>query len=266
MTKPNFIIEKKFYNSKYVTKVIGVDEVGRGALAGPVVACAVLLPINDNIEKDMESLGVNDSKKLSILKRNKISGIITTQHPYAIGMSSVEEIDQHNIFNATMLAMLRAIEQIINNPLLEIEINSKILGAQNQSVLEESEHEKQNILDVESLGTSNDKIISDIVILIDGTHNPISIAQKKHISHIPNVNFEHITTIKGGDGKSLSIASASIIAKVARDNIMIELHNIFPKYQWNNNKGYGTMVHIEAIKQYGATICHRKSFIKNINI
>lgn len=179
---------------------VGVDEAGRGPLAGPVVAAAVII-------KDPLLLGeVNDSKKLSKLKREKLFNIITENTEYAIAQASVEEIDELNILQATLLAMRRAIK------LIKIKFDN---------------------------------------ILIDGNISPY----KKHPNIFPIIK---------GDAKSLSIAAASILAKVTRDNIMNDLHISYPHYCWNKNAGYGTKLHIEAIKTSGITIHHRKKFLQNI--
>ena len=177
----------------------GIDEVGRGPLAGPVYAVAFIFP---NFEID----GVNDSKKLSPKKRELIfEDMISKNVNYSIGSSSVEEIDDLNILNATHLAMKRAVENLNITPDL---------------------------------------------ILVDG-------------KFAPNFDIETKSIIKG-DSISYSIASASIIAKVLRDRLMIEMHEKFPGYHFNKNKGYGTKVHIEALKEIGPCKIHRKSFLKNI--
>ncbi|AIF81802.1 ribonuclease HII [endosymbiont of Acanthamoeba sp. UWC8] len=181
--------------------VVGVDEAGRGPLAGPVVAAAVII-CNPAL------LGqVNDSKKLSKLKREKLFSLIKENAEYGIALASVEEIDELNILQATLLAMRRAIG------LIKIKFDN---------------------------------------ILIDGNISPY----KKH---------ENIFPIVGGDAKSLSIAAASILAKVTRDGIMNGLHMSYPHYGWDKNSGYGTKLHIEAIKTSGITTHHRKTFLRNIS-
>lgn len=188
---PNLEIE-----NQYLGKIIaGVDEVGRGPLAGPVVACAVILDLN-NIP-----LGINDSKKLSIKKRELISLELKEKAIWAIGVIEPEEIDQINILQATKFAMVKAIDQLPNYP--------------------------------------------DIA-LIDGNQPPI-------------LKCETISVIKG-DSKSLSIAAASIIAKVTRDKIMHDLSKIYSFYNWSKNSGYGTAEHLKALTDHGITPVHRKSF------
>ncbi|MGL5439648.1 MAG: ribonuclease HII [Filifactoraceae bacterium] len=181
--------------------IAGVDEVGRGPLAGPVVAACVIMKKTSNL------LYIDDSKKLSESRKNKLyEKIIDECVAYGIGTASNEEIDKYNILNATFLAMRRAI----------------------------------------------DNTRSDIdVILVDGNQKikEIDILQK---------------TIVKGDEKSYSIACASIIAKVYRDRIMKEYHNVYPEYDFDNNKGYGTDNHYIGLKKYGITPIHRLSFIRDI--
>lgn len=186
--------EKKLFDQKYAGIIAGVDEAGRGPMSGPVIAAAVIIT-NDFFHPE-----INDSKKITAAKREKLYQIIIENNLYAIGSASVQEIDQINILNATKLAMSRAISAL--------------------------------------------NIIPD-TILIDG-----------------NMKFDdqRISSIIKGDQKSLSIAAASIIAKVTRDNIMLQLHEEFPQYEWRQNMGYGTKAHIEAIKEFGLSIHHRQSF------
>ena len=176
---------------------IGCDEAGRGSLSGPVVAAAVVLP------KNFYNPDLNDSKKISLKKRNELSKIIYEQSlACEIGIVDVEEIDKINILNASILAMHKAIEKI-NLPFE--------------------------------------------LILIDGPHF------KKF------KNYNHHCIIRG-DSKFLAIAAASIIAKTHRDKIMLDLHEKNPNYKWCRNKGYPTIEHRNAIKKFGASKHHRKSF------
>ena len=188
----NFEKEKKI--SEFI---IGIDEVGRGPLAGPVVSAAVRLPKNFN-SKDL-----NDSKKISKSKRQNIYNLLIKTCDYQIGIANVEEIDKYNILQATFLSMNRAIKKL-NLP-------------------------------------SNHKI------LVDG---PWSF-DKKNKNIIPKIK---------GDSIYPSIAAASIIAKVYRDNLMLNLSKQYSNYFWERNSGYGTKQHIEAIKNYGVTEHHRKTF------
>lgn len=195
---PSFEYETKAKAQGYKL-VCGVDEAGRGPLAGPVYAAAVILP--DNIE--IEDL--DDSKKLTEKKREQLYDIITEKAlDYCIAFASVEEIEEYNILNATMLAMKRAVEGL------------------------------------------ND---CDMAI-IDG-------------NRMPNLNVFAQTLIKG-DQKSYSVAAASILAKVSRDRLLVQMDAEFPQYNFKKHKGYGTKEHIENIKKYGVCKYHRPSFLKNI--
>jgi len=185
----------KHYKSKLI--IAGCDEAGRGCLAGPVVAAAVILP------KNFKNKMLNDSKVLSEKKRDFLRPIIEKQAiAWAVGIVSPAEIDKINILNASFLAMHRAID---------------------------------------SLNTKAE------LLLIDGNRfNPY-----------PEIPHECI--IKG-DGKFLSIAAASVLAKTYRDDIMKELDLSFPGYNWKQNKGYPTKQHRKAIAEYGANEHHRKTF------
>ncbi len=175
----------------------GVDEAGRGCLAGPVFAAAVILP------KKFRSELLNDSKQLNEKKREELRPIIENEAlAWAVGIATHDEIDKINILNASYLAMHRAIEQLKKSPQL---------------------------------------------LLIDGNRF------KKY----KNIPFKCIVK---GDGKYMSIAAASIIAKTHRDEYMLKMDEEFPDYQWRKNKGYGTLKHRMAIEQYGESIIHRKSF------
>ena len=186
--------------SKGYNVICGVDEAGRGPLAGPVFAAAVILPEGHIIE------GVNDSKKLSEKKRDLLfDKIIDECVCYSIGTASEREIDEINILQATFLAMKRAVDGLEIKPDLA---------------------------------------------LVDG-------------NQIPPVNADVLTIVKG-DGKSASIAAASIIAKVSRDRYMIELAKQYPQYEFERHKGYGTTLHYEKIAEHGICEAHRKTFLKKL--
>jgi ribonuclease HII len=175
----------------------GCDEAGRGCLAGPVFAAAVILKPGKSIE------GLNDSKKLSEKERNRLRDIIISNAKcYAVAMVDNHEIDKINILNASILAMHRALDLLKNTP----------------------KH-----------------------ILVDGN----KFKPYKKIAY---------TTVVKGDGKYQSIAAASILAKTFRDEFMENIHDEFPQYNWISNKGYPTADHIEALRKYGQTKYHRKSF------
>jgi ribonuclease HII len=204
---PDFLIE-----NQYMGSVIGIDEAGRGPLAGPVVAAATLF-LEQNIDFIQE---INDSKKISVKKRQLIFNNITN-HPKIISAYAVishQIIDEINIFAATKKAMLLA----VNNLLVKTNITK-----------------------------------DQLTILTDGKFKML------------NGKFNEHPIIKG-DSKSYSIAAASIIAKVIRDNLMQDLDQKFPYYNWKNNAGYGTKEHIKAIFTHGISPHHRKSFapIKNL--
>lgn len=189
-------------NAQYAN-ICGIDEVGRGPLAGPVVACAVVLP------KDETILYLNDSKKLSAKKRELLYDEIMKK-AVAVGIGSVgpARIDEINILQATYEAMRMAIEDLTGK-----------------------------------LGQAPDLLLNDAVT-------------------IPEVDIPQIPIIKG-DAKSISIAAASIVAKVTRDHLMMEYDQVLPGYEFAKNKGYGTKAHIAGLKELGPTPIHRKTFIKN---
>ena len=188
--------------------IAGVDEVGRGPLAGPVVAACVILP------EDFDVLGVDDSKKLSEKKREQLYDVILSEAlAYGIGMRDNASIDEINILEATKEAMRCAI--------LEAE---QALRAKT--------------------GCGIDHILIDALTLSE-----VAIPQ---------------TGIVKGDGASLSIAAASILAKVTRDRMMIEYDSIYPGYAFAKNKGYGTRAHYEGLQAQGMTPIHRRSFLKNL--
>ena len=188
--------------------IAGVDEVGRGPLAGPVVAVCVILP------EEFDVLGVDDSKKLSEKKREQLyDAILSEALAYGIGMQDNASIDEINILEATKEAMRCAI--------LEAE---QALRAKT--------------------GCGIDHILIDALTLRE-----VAIPQ---------------TGIVKGDGASLSIAAASILAKVTRDRMMIEYDSIYPGYAFAKNKGYGTKAHYEGLQAQGMTPIHRRSFLKNL--
>lgn len=195
------IKEMRTYEDKYsnYTYICGIDEVGRGPLAGPVMAAAVILP------KDCNLLYINDSKKLSEKRREELYDEIMEQ-AISVGVGSIppNRIDEINILNATYEAMKQAIGNLTVTP---------------------------------------DILLNDAVT-------------------IPGVSIEQVPIIKG-DAKSISIAAASIIAKVTRDRIMTAYDKVFPGYYFASNKGYGSKEHIEALKKMGPTPIHRVSFLKN---
>ena len=197
---PDYSYETAVLNSGF-SLVCGVDEAGRGPLAGPVFAAAVILP-----KECPEIDGLNDSKKLSEKKREALFDIIIEKAvAYKIASASVDEIEEYNILNATFLAMKRAVEGL--------------------------------------------PVAADYAI-IDG-------------NRLPQMNIACSPLIKG-DSKSLSVAAASILAKVARDRYITELDEKYPEYNFKKHKGYGTKEHTNAILKYGPCEIHRMSFLKKL--
>lgn len=189
-----FTFERQYSDCQFIC---GVDEVGRGPLAGPVVAGAVILP------KDCDILYLNDSKQLSAKKREELYDIIMEKAiSTGIGYASPSRIDEINILQANYEAMRDALAILNPQP---------------------------------------DLLLNDAV-------------------NIPGVNIKQVPIIKG-DAKSASIAAASIIAKVTRDRLMVEYDKVMPEYNFASNKGYGSAEHIAAIKKYGPSPIHRKTFI-----
>ncbi|MBF7095824.1 ribonuclease HII [Alkalibacter mobilis] len=179
--------------------IAGMDEVGRGPLAGPVVSCAIMLPIESKIRF------VNDSKKLSAEKREDLSRVLI-ESAISVGLGIIDnnEIDHYNILNSTKKSMVQALEDLAEKP---------------------------------------------DIILVDAVHlERVSIPQKSFIK---------------GDERCYAIAAASIVAKVKRDAMMDEYHELYPEYNFKTNKGYGTKEHVDAIRKYGLSPVHRKSFCGN---
>ena len=194
--------EMKRYEREYgaYSYICGIDEVGRGPLAGPVVAGAVILP------KDCGLLYLNDSKKLSEKKREELfEKIMESAVAVGIGCNTPARIDEINILQATYEAMREAVANLSVKP---------------------------------------DLLLNDAVT-------------------IPGIEIKQVPIIKG-DAKSISIAAASIVAKVTRDRLMVKYGEIYPEYGFASHKGYGTAMHRDAIRKYGPTPIHRKSFIKNL--
>ena len=194
----DYLYEENALKAGYKT-ICCIDEAGRGPLAGPVYAAAVILPIG------LEIKGLNDSKKISEKKREQLFDVICENAvSYSIGIATEKEIDEINILNATFLAMHRAVEGLNIKP---------------------------------------------DYALIDGNQYP----------KIPMLTEE---TVVKGDAKSMSIAAASILAKVSRDRFMLEKAKEYPQYQFEKHKGYGTKLHYEMLTKFGPSPIHRLSFLK----
>jgi len=201
-TSPTLEEEMALFEQGY-SFVAGLDEAGRGCLAGPVVAAAVLLPLSNETEDILARFnGVNDSKQLTMQARERLYDQIM-HHALAVGVGSgsVAMIDERNILQATKYAMRSALDQLSPPPQ---------------------------------------------ALLLDAIH-------------LPGLKIPQHSLIKG-DARCLSIAAASIIAKVTRDRLMLTLHQEYPQYGFDQHKGYGTPAHLEALQSYGATPHHRYSF------
>lgn len=194
---PDFELEKQKYEEGYIA-VCGCDEAGRGPLCGPVVAAAVILPV------DIEIDGLNDSKKLTEKKRERLFDVIREKAiAYAVAEASPEEIDEINILNASMLAMRRAVDML--------------------------------------------SVRADFALLDGNTSRGFE---------IPTM------TVVKGDSKSASIAAASILAKVTRDRMCAQHDALYPEYGIAKHKGYPTKDHMDAVRKYGPSPIHRRSFLK----
>ncbi len=215
----------KEFENKYAeySLICGIDEVGRGPLAGPVVTAAVILP------KDKEILYLNDSKKLSEKKREELYGeIMEKAVAVGIGCQNWDTIDDINILQATMRAMKEAVENMHAPAPVKIDMEKGVIVREDDGA---------------------ERIVPDL-LLIDAVN-------------LRNVDLKQVSIIKG-DARSVSIAAASIVAKVTRDRLMVEYDRLYPGYGFANNKGYGTAEHIEGLKKLGPTPIHRKSFIGNL--
>lgn len=232
MIKATFNLEKKFLKAGY-DFVIGVDEAGRGPLAGPVVACAAVLknfqttPDFGHPSLSKERKGevlswdlVRDSKKLSAKQRERVFDFVQENFYVGVGICNHKTVDRINILEASFLAMKKAVIALKRN----------------------MEHETWNIKQKnQKLKTKN------CIVLVDGN--------KK----IPNFSMEQRAVISG-DKIVKSISAASIIAKVTRDRLMLEMHKKYPNYNFDHHKGYGTKLHFEMLQKHGPCEIHRQSF------
>ena len=244
--------------------LIGVDEVGRGPLAGPVVACAVIMP------KDWDVPGINDSKKLTENRRNELA-LKIKDRSVAIGLGFVnsKKIDRFNIRNATKMAMIIAVRRCIENFQEQGYGSDEIKDYETKNVdLPAIENRSRQTgagmtFDVDS-NEDLDKALkkSRIKILIDGDME-IPLEQLEADFDKEGFTISQETVIKG-DSKSLAIGAASIVAKVARDEFMKEYSKRAPEFGFEKHKGYGTKAHYEAISSYGLSPIHRKTFLKKV--
>lgn len=246
--------------------VIGIDEVGRGPLAGPVVACAAVLKTPDAL------LTLNDSKKLSRPKREAMFEQVKDACAcYAIASASVEEIDEMNILEADFLAMRRALQALgfsgLNEtaPEIPVEVKGSLKDAANVILTPQAERfsevsktvilnnaandaMKNVILNEAQRNEGSSDVSSNILIAVDGNLK------------IRGVPAEKQMPIVKGDGRIASISAASILAKVFRDRYMDKLEELYPGYGFDKHAGYGTKAHLDAIRRQGYTPAHRKSF------
>ena len=244
--------------------VVGVDEVGRGPLAGPVVVCAVIMP------KDWDVPGINDSKKLTENRRNELA-LKIKDRSVAIGLGFVnsKKIDRFNIRNATKMAMIIAVRRCIENFQEQGYGSDEIKDYETKNVdLPAIENRSRETgagmtFDVDS-NEDLDKALkkSRIKILIDGDME-IPLEQLEADFDKEGFTISQETVIKG-DSKSLAIGAASIVAKVARDEFMKEYSKRAPEFGFEKHKGYGTKAHYEAISSYGLSPIHRKTFLKKV--
>jgi ribonuclease HII len=205
MGKSQLTLDNYYELTTGSSSIAGVDEVGRGALFGPVVTAAVVLPAEAYPE--LITAGVKDSKKLSADRRTALSQlIIEAAQSYQIGLASVAEIAELNIRGATLVAMTRAVQGLKTPP---------------------------------------------EICLVDGR------------DRIPNIQITQVTLIHGDD-RAVSIAAASILAKVYRDNLICQLAHQYPEYGLDRHKGYGTPQHRQALQTHGATPEHRQKFLQKI--
>ena len=231
METSTFILEKDFASQGF-THVIGTDEVGRGPLCGPVVACAAMckdpnFEIPANLQKQFDL--IRDSKKLSEKQREKIFDFIGEHFHVGLGLCDHETIDRINILEASFLAMKKAIQDLLRNS------NQSASSVDGSLVISNQENLKSKIYNLKS------------IILVDGNKT------------IPNLSMEQYAVI-GGDKLVKSISAASIVAKVTRDRMMKEFAILYPQYGLEKHMGYGTKVHMEALLKHGPCPIHRKSF------
>lgn len=211
MKFPDFSFEKTLWEKDYM--VVGVDEVGRGAFAGPVVAGAAMLK-SQALENIVLSLGINDSKKVSRKKRQDLRFKICKCFYVGIGKASVKEINNFGIVGATEKAMRRSIKMLLCSLKEEVK--------------------------------------------------PFLLIDAFSLARVRGIGLKNQKAIIGGDGKSISIAAASIIAKLYRDSIMTKMGSKIIQYGWNSNMGYGTKQHLEGIYKYGVCKHHRKVFVDHL--
>lgn len=234
---PDLSFEQKLWGGGF-TLVIGVDEVGRGSLAGPVVAGAAAIKLPGlpkspyGIDfRSILTLGINDSKKLSEKKRMEVAEGIKKHFYWAIGEASVGFINAYGIRPATERAMRSAVVSLL-----------------------------YKVLDRDDTLTSKTALSATAIIEM----KPYVLLDAFQVKYLPVVGLAHQQAIVRGDQKSISIAAASVVAKVYRDDLMKKLHLEFPRFGWDANSGYGTKTHIMAIREFGGCRHHRTKFIDGV--
>ncbi len=241
MTYPDFSLEQRLWQRGYKV-VIGVDEVGRGSFAGPVVAAAAAVRIqnsvpiksgsetrNQNLIEEINKLGINDSKKLSAKKREEVAGKIKKYFFWATGEADVYAINNYGIVTATEMAVRKAVVKLLYQAIKQIK------------------------------GRKVPKLITRE--LIESIH-PYLLLDAFQVKYVPVIGLKYQQVVVHGDQKCCSIAAASVIAKVYRDNLMARLAKLYPSYGWEKNAGYGTEDHRSAIAKNGITRLHRKQFVR----
>jgi ribonuclease HII len=221
MKKSTFAWEEELLGPQEFNFVIGIDEAGRGPLAGPVVASAAIVRKLPKAQPSLMWDLVRDSKKLSPKQRDKVFDFVTENFYVGVGICDHQTIDEVNILEATFLAMKKALSD------LYLKINQ----------------------DLSKCGQGQTHRIQDAkyIILVDGN------------KQIPNLSLYQKAVI-GGDGIVKSISAASIVAKVTRDRIMLEMHKKYPNYGFDKHKGYGTKAHMAALQEFGPCKIHRQTF------
>jgi ribonuclease HII len=244
--------------------IAGVDEVGRGPLAGPVVTAAVVLP------EDFDVFEINDSKKLTDKKRRELDVLIRGKAmAYGFGQRDNRRIDEINILNATKEAMGDAVrnaaemlrERLSGGAAADGQAGQPSEAMQEQAARQESMDLPGN---PDALAAMEEAADRRTEAENAAAFSPISLVMidAVHLTELEEAGIHQISPTKG-DFKSASIAAASIIAKVRRDDMMIDYSEQYPGYAFEKNKGYGTKAHYEGLREYGLTPIHRKSFLKN---
>lgn len=236
MVNPRWTYDRKL--SQWAAGIVGVDEAGRGCLAGPVVAGCVILPrkffASSQNRKAVEAM--NDSKRLGESEREELAEVIRRLSEQkvvvvATGWATVEEIELHDVVGATCLAMERAM------------VEASLRSNGEWSVDERGQDDLFSLEKTQKPGWK---------VLVDGRR-------------MKRLSLAHEGLVKG-DARSLAVAMASILAKVSRDRRMRELHEAYPQFDFGSNKGYGTPAHLSALEKHGSAVCHRPRFLRKLSV